>query len=539
MPRYPQRERSRAILLGTDQYDNYAALPAVVRNLEEFRHALVLAKRGGFPSEHCHTIPNPLDPAELAVHIKDVAAQATDVLLVYCCGHGLIDKGQLQLALQHTTEDRLHWTALPVALLKEAITSSPAAIKVLIVECCYSGLVIPMADASEMLHQQSKVAGAYTLTSSSSDEISVAPAGEEFTAFGGALVRLLREPPPGHPDGASLNEIFRLISQELEDKGYPLPQQSAGNSAGDLTLVGWDNGADGDNDVPVVFIPPSAGDVADAPGSTEDEYGPVVAPEVVRLLGHAERDDAEIESLSDSEIDQRLSELLQQAKQIHNVDDNDETPTNVLATLGKIVTTMIGTGSNEHPHVLLVRDMQSFWLAKAGRADEARDMLERVLRVREQIHGAEHPEVLGTRHNLAHIIGLTGQAGEAARLLQQLVEDRERILGRSNLDTQLSLDSLAYWSGMSGDPAKAVEIYDGLRLEREWQFGSTDRSTLDVQEKLANWAGRAGDAARAVDTYDQLITNWAKLPEPRGWNEERAKKNRDYWSARVQNEDNQ
>lgn len=542
MPRYPQRNESRAILFGTDSYDNYPRLPAIAANLDMLRSLLTSAKRGGFTPEHCHTIRNPLVPGELAGHIAEVAEQATDVLLVYCSGHGIVDgAGKLQLALQHTVGKTLHYTALSIDLLKDAIRRSPATTKVLIVECCYAGLAIAMSEASDLLQQQTEISGVYTLTSCSSDEISLAPPGEEFTAFSGALIRLLREPPAGHPAGATLHEMYRALKRELEEKGYPAPQQSEGNSSGDLALVGWDDGGDGeaDDELPVVLIAPSADDAPSVRGVVEDEKGQVVAPEVVRLLRHAERADPESELLTTAQTDRRLAELLFEAKRIHNDGDSDETPTNVLAALGKTVTEMIRTGGNEHPYVLMVRDVQSIWLAKADRSDEARDMLERVLRAREQAYGADHPKVLGTRHNLAHIIGLTGDADEATRRLTQLVEDRRRILGQDYPDTQLSLDLLAYWSGMSGDPARAAQIYTDLLREREWMYGSIDRRTLDVQEKLADWAGRAGDALRARDTYDQLIRNWARVQDSGDWNAERAKKIRDYWSSKVHNGEDQ
>ena len=371
------------------------------------------------------------------------------------------------------------------------------------------------------------------------DEISLAPPGAEFTAFSGAFIHLLREPPADHPAGATLAEMYLLLKRELTSRNYPEPQQSVENSAGHLALVGWDNGGDGDHEMPVVLVGPSAEDVPATPGSAENEHGPAVTPEVARLLRHADCMDVEPEPLTPAEIDQRLSELLLQAKQIRRDDDANEIPTNVLAELGKIVTTMIRIGGNEHSAVLYARDLQGYWLAKAGRFGEAKDMFVRILRVREKIHGAEHPEVLTTRQNLAHIIGLAGNAAEAVRQFQQLVEDRERILGHDHADTQGSLDSLAYWAGVSGDPEKAVGIYQELLRERDWQYGSIDERTLDMQEKLASWAGLAGNATTAMNTYDQLIMNWTAVQGPNGRNVERSRKYRDYWAAKVQDEEDQ
>ena len=544
MPRYPRQDESRAVLFGTALYDHYDPLPAVANNLDTLRSILISAKRGGFQPEHCHTISNPQEPEVLADHIRDVAGQATDVLLVYCTGHGVIDweTRTLQLALQHTREESLHYTALSIDLLKQAIAASPAKIKVLVLECCYSGRAIAghaMSDVSGLLQQQAEMQGVYTLTSSSSDEISVAPPDAEFTAFSGIFIGLVREPSADYPAGATLAEMFPVLRRELKSRGYPEPQQSIENSAGELALVGWDNGGEGDHEIPVVLVGPSAEDVPATPDLAEDEHRPTVMQEVARLLRHADAVDVEPDALTQAEIDQRLSDLLQQAKQIHNDGDGDDTPANVLTALGKIITEMIRTGGNEHPRVLFARDMQSYWLAKERRFGEAKGMLERILRVREETYGAEHPEVLTTRQNLAHIIGLAGNPAEAARRFQQLAEDRARILGQDHVDTQVSLDSLAYWAGESGAPEKSVEIYRDLLQERDWQYGSSDERTLDIQEKLAYWTGRAGDAAVARDTYDQLIMNWKQVQGPNSPNAERSKKHRDYWAARVQNEEDQ
>jgi hypothetical protein len=285
VPRYPQQDESRAILIGTGLYDNYDPLPAIANNLDTLRSVLISAKRGGFLPEHCHTISNPQEPGVLADHIRDVAEQATDVLLVYCTGHGVIDweTRKLQLALQHTREESLHYTALSIDLLNQQIAASPAKIKVLVLECCYSGQAIAghaMSDVSGMLQQHAEMHGVYTLTSSAAEEISLAPPDAEFTAFSGIFIRLLREPPADHPAGATLAEMFKVLRRELVSRNYPEPQQSIENSGGELTLVGWDNGGDGDHKMPVVLVGPSAEDVPAAPGPAEDEHGPAVTPEV-------------------------------------------------------------------------------------------------------------------------------------------------------------------------------------------------------------------------------------------------------------------
>ena len=201
-PRFPDPARSRALLIGASHFTAAGAdlpdIPAVEANLTALRQVLTSPDTGVLRSEFCQVLADPASADGIGVALSDAAATATDLLLVYYAGHGLVDdRGRLHLAVAHTQPLRARWTALPLDLLREEIANSPAATRVLVLDCCFSGRAIEaMADNQGVISGQLDVTGTYTLTSTTANAPSHAPAGDRHTAFTGALLRALDEPDP-------------------------------------------------------------------------------------------------------------------------------------------------------------------------------------------------------------------------------------------------------------------------------------------------------------------------------------------------------
>lgn len=232
--RYPDREASRAVLIGVGTYDHSERLhhiPAAPNNLADL-HQLLTAPGGVLSTQNCWTVEDPGSSAQIGHILEDAAEEATDTLLVYYTGHGVLDsRGRLHLALTGTDPDRTRWTALPFSILREAILESPAATRILILDCCFSGRAFEaLSDGPDAVLGEADIVGTYTITSSARNEPSFAPAGERHTAFTAALLSAARTP------GLTLDDLYTRTRRHLQRNGHPKPQRRATNAAGQMVL---------------------------------------------------------------------------------------------------------------------------------------------------------------------------------------------------------------------------------------------------------------------------------------------------------------
>ncbi|MFF4827726.1 caspase domain-containing protein [Streptomyces sp. NPDC001312] len=237
MTRLPDPDRSRAILIGTGTHadgSGLPSLPAIAANLADLRQVLTDPATGSLPVDHCITAADPATAGEVGTLLARAATEATDLLFVYYGGHGLVDdRGRLHLALPRTDAADIRWTALPFETLREELLDSPAAIRVLVLDCCFSGRAIEaMTSGHSMVAGQIDVAGTYTLASTSANAVAYAPEGAVHTAFTGALLAALRG-----PVALSLDDLFDEVRRDLAVRDMPRPQRRVVNNAGNLVLV--------------------------------------------------------------------------------------------------------------------------------------------------------------------------------------------------------------------------------------------------------------------------------------------------------------
>ncbi len=193
-------------------------ITAVEANLTALRQVLTSPDTGVLRPEFCRVLADSTSADEIGAALSDAAATATDLLLVYYAGHGLVDdRGRLHLALAHTHPHRARWTAFPLELLREEIANSAAATRVLVLDCCFSGRAIEaMADDQGVISGQLEVAGTYTLTSTTANAPSHAPAGDRYTALTGALLGALDEADP-----LTLDQIYVVVDRDLAARNLP------------------------------------------------------------------------------------------------------------------------------------------------------------------------------------------------------------------------------------------------------------------------------------------------------------------------------
>ncbi|MFD8320883.1 caspase family protein [Kitasatospora purpeofusca] len=235
----PDAARSRAVLIGVDDFTYLTELPAVRNNLEALSALLTSSASWSLSSEHCTVIRNPSSAAEVVDAVTEAALEATDALLVYYAGHGLKDpyNGALCLSLVGS-QSGAGYTAVYYDWVRREISRSPAALRIVILDCCFGASAFPaMADAGTSVADQAAVEGTYLISAAGATDEALAEDGEGYTAFTGEMLRLIEQGVPGGLPLLDLDTIFNRLVFEMRAKSRPLPQQRVSNSAGRLAIA--------------------------------------------------------------------------------------------------------------------------------------------------------------------------------------------------------------------------------------------------------------------------------------------------------------
>lgn len=239
--RLPDPERSYAILIGTSTYraQELEDLPTVDNNILALARTLTHPSLGSLASDHCIVLQNPLELRSVYRRLRRYAALAEDTLVVYFAGHGRIGlRNELYLALTDTDTAELPVSALPLELLRDALAESPAANRVLILDCCFSGRAIPdLSGTDDAIVDQVDIEGTYTLTATSANAVALAPVGAEYTAFTGELLGILEDGITGGPELLTFGTLFPRLLQTMTARRLPAPKQRGIGTADRLALT--------------------------------------------------------------------------------------------------------------------------------------------------------------------------------------------------------------------------------------------------------------------------------------------------------------
>ncbi|MFD9412666.1 caspase family protein [Streptomyces sp. NPDC059989] len=232
----PDPGASRAVLLGTSRYDHLEQLPAVSNNLTALAALLSGPLSLRLPAAHVTVVENPHDPTAVIAPLRQAAAEATDTLIVYYAGHGLVDPHDaLTLALPHTRPDWVE-TSLNYDWLRQVLLDSGAQRFVVLLDCCYAGRALGRMSASQNLADQAAVEGTFLLAASAETSPAKAPVGDTYTAFTGALLDTLRHGISGGPPLLDLETVYRHLRVTLEARALPVPQARNRNSGAQVAL---------------------------------------------------------------------------------------------------------------------------------------------------------------------------------------------------------------------------------------------------------------------------------------------------------------
>jgi hypothetical protein len=237
----PDPAHSQIILIGSGRYrdDTLPDLPHVGNNLTGIRDVLIDPAISNLRPDNITMCAEPTSMAQFGEAILEPVFKAQDLLLLYYSGHGLLaSDGELYLALESTNPSQPAWSAVPMRTIRRSLQDSPARSRVLILDCCFSGRAIEaLSGAQSVIYGQTEITGTLTLTSSSGNMPSLAPARAQYTSFTGELLALVDNGIPDGPEYLSLGWICRQMLRTMRSKGLPTPQTHGTNTVDQLDFV--------------------------------------------------------------------------------------------------------------------------------------------------------------------------------------------------------------------------------------------------------------------------------------------------------------
>jgi hypothetical protein len=235
----PDPAGSYAVLVGVSSYRRLTPLPAVANNIAALADMLLDRDGWGLPMRHCHLVEDPESVDAVLGPIHQAAEAASDALLVYFAGHGLLDQtSELYLGLPDSTAERLHRAVRYAEIRREiAITAGRCRAKVVILDCCYSGAAVGqfMADP-QRLANQAAVDGAYLMTATAATALALAPTNARHTAFTGAILETISSGIPDGPPLLDMHTLYNSVETTLRARHQPTPQ-SLGRGTGAQIVI--------------------------------------------------------------------------------------------------------------------------------------------------------------------------------------------------------------------------------------------------------------------------------------------------------------
>ncbi len=215
----------------------------------------------------------------------------------------------------------------------------------------------------------------------------------------------------------------------------------------------------------------------------------------------AERDRANRQA----EVSQRVSQFMTEMFRIADPTEargNNVTAREILDKASK----QIESGLSRDPEVraqLMDTMVQAY--KELGLWATARPLAEKVVELRQKLHGLEDPETLRSMNMLANIDLLQGKRAEAENRYRQVYEIQRRVLGPQHKDTLVSMINLAVTDHRHGHYAAAEKLYrEGLEIMRR-AWGPEHQKVLTTMTNLAAALQDQGKYAAADKAFREVL----------------------------------
>lgn len=240
--------RSRAVLMGTWTYDdaNLPDIPAARNSFQRMR-TLLTSPACGWPASSITVLENCRAEDGLGDVLLGDFEQAEDVALFYFVGHGLVsDDDHLCLGVGRTLDKRRRTTSLLYDTVRYALLSSPARVKIAIIDCCYSGIATRSGSSlgaeADGLDELTMVGGVITIAASNPFKQAYAEpddvdGGRPQTYFTKYFADVIENGLPDQPAQLRLHQIFGAVRERLERARKPAPTMRNSNTAAEFAFA--------------------------------------------------------------------------------------------------------------------------------------------------------------------------------------------------------------------------------------------------------------------------------------------------------------
>ncbi|MCY1141561.1 caspase family protein [Actinoplanes sp. Pm04-4] len=242
--------RSRAVLIGSWSFTStdLPDVPAARCSLEAMR-ATLESDLCGWPADSLTVVSNPERPADLPDQLMRTFAEAADVALFYFVGHGQVDEeDQLCLCTRNsvTESPRRSTTSLPYDVVRRALQRSPARVKIVVLDCCYSGIATEQSNSlsgsATDLAVRARSNGVYTVAASGPYGTAwFEPEGTTddppMTYFTKYFTQIVRDGIADEPSLLRLNPIYLEVHARLVADGKPAPTRRASDTADEFPFA--------------------------------------------------------------------------------------------------------------------------------------------------------------------------------------------------------------------------------------------------------------------------------------------------------------
>ncbi|SEE55197.1 MULTISPECIES: caspase family protein [unclassified Streptomyces] len=220
---------ARAVLLGASAFHHpgIPPVPAAANSLRAMKLMLTNPGLGGWPPTQVTDLQDPPDAIQSVLQIRRLAQEARGTFLLYYVGHGLISpSGELVLTVAGTDPQNADVTGIEYSRVKRALLECPAEVKIVILDCCYSGRAIEALSA-DAVDQATAARGVYTLTAADLTAHVPPLANQDGvpTSFTGQLLELIHTGLPAASQWLTLETIYPHLAARLQHAGLPKPNQ--------------------------------------------------------------------------------------------------------------------------------------------------------------------------------------------------------------------------------------------------------------------------------------------------------------------------